>query len=161
MHTSFIGITTAQSPRAFALWEKFLTDIDFKRIIEIGTYKWGMSLFFFLWCKTKKAQFFTYDIKFFPATRVVRELGVTKCFQMVDVFEIENEIANSIQNDGITILFCDGGDKPKELNTFSKYLKRGDFIVVHDWNTEVFAYQVPPFLKFYDGDDITRIFEYA
>lgn len=161
MHTSFIGIKTAQSPRTFELWEEFLTGIDFKRIIEIGTYKWGMSLFFFLWCKTKQAEFFTYDIKFFPMTRVLRELGIKKHFKQVDVFEEEKEIAELIEKDGITILFCDGGDKVRELNTFSKYLKRGDFIVVHDWGTEVFEHQVPSFLELYDGDEITKIFQYA
>ena len=94
--TTFIGIKTSQSPSSFELWDRFLGNKEFARIIEIGTYKWGMSLFLFLWCKTKKAQFFTYDIIFFPATRVIRELGITKCFKMADVFEIEEEITENL-----------------------------------------------------------------
>ena len=161
MHTSFIGITTAQSPADIAVWERFLTDTDVSRIIEIGTYKWGMSLFFWLWCKTKTADFYTYDIKFFPATRVIRELGITKRFRMVDVFTIPEEIGEVIGSKGPTVVFCDGGNKPLELQTFSKYLKNGDFIGVHDWGEEVFQKDVPEELKLVESGGKTRIYQYA
>ena len=161
MQTRFIGIKTAQSRNSFLLWEDFLRDKLFARIIEIGTYKWGMSLFFFLWCKTRKAEFFTFDVKFFPATRVVRLLGVIKCFCKADVFSIEQEIGDLIKSDGMTILFCDGGNKPKELATFSKYLKKGDYICTHDWGTEVVKTDIPDGLTLIAEDEMTAIFQYA
>ena len=34
---------------------------------------------------------------------------------------------------GCVYVFCDGGDKPKELETFSKFLRIGDIISVHDY----------------------------
>jgi len=34
---------------------------------------------------------------------------------------------------GTVYIFCDGGDKPKELLTFSKFLRVGDIISVHDY----------------------------
>ena len=143
MQTSFIGIKTAQDPLDFLLWEKVLTGLTFARIIELGTYKWGMSLFFFLWCMTKKAQFYTYDNKFFPLTRVGRRLGLVRRYKMVDVFEAEAEIGKLIAEPGVSVVFCDGGNKPLELKTFSKYIKTGDLIAVHDWGTEVLESDVP------------------
>jgi hydroxymethylpyrimidine pyrophosphatase-like HAD family hydrolase len=44
-----------------------------------------------------------------------------------------NEIIELIQSEGRTLVVCDGGDKPKEFNTFSKYLKSGDVIMAHDY----------------------------
>ena len=35
---------------------------------------------------------------------------------------------------GKTIVLCDGGDKPREFKTFSKYLKKGDLILGHDFS---------------------------
>ncbi len=34
---------------------------------------------------------------------------------------------------GCVYVFCDGGNKPKELETFSKFLRVGDIISVHDY----------------------------
>ncbi|MCK5346822.1 MAG: hypothetical protein KAR20_25615 [Candidatus Heimdallarchaeota archaeon] len=34
---------------------------------------------------------------------------------------------------GCVYVFCDGGNKPKELETFSKFLRIGDIISVHDY----------------------------
>ena len=34
-------------------------------------------------------------------------------------------------------LLCDGGNKPKEMQTFTPLLSVGDFAIVHDWGNEV------------------------
>jgi cephalosporin hydroxylase len=34
---------------------------------------------------------------------------------------------------GPTLLFCDGGDKVKEIQTFHSFLRAGDFLMVHDY----------------------------
>ena len=164
MKTTFIGVKMAQTPRAVALWEQVLSEIGFKRIIEFGSYKWGMSLLFFLFALKQGAEFYTYDIGKFTPPRVVRQVGVNKHFKMVDVFSIEKDIGELIKKDGITVIYCDGGDKQRELDTFSKYMKKGDYIAVHDWGTE--ATLAPRFLnevfsKECDEEGMTRIFQYA
>jgi len=164
MKTTFIGTRMAQTPRAVALWEKVLSETEFSRIIEIGSYKWGMSLLFYLFCIQRKAEFFTYDIGKFTPPRVVREIGLTKHFKMVDVFTIEKEIGALIKKEGRSIVYCDGGNKARELQVFSQYLKQGDIIAVHDWGTEVDSY--PLFLieiysKECNDEGMTRIFQYV
>src|SRR3990167_3580690 len=131
--TTFIGAKMSQAPNVIQFWEKILFENDFKRIVEFGTYKGGLSLFFLLWCMQRKAEFYTYDIAAFKFSRLAYGLKLSKYFKKLNVFEREAEIGRLIQCKGKTIIFCDGGDKPKELQTFSKYLKRGDLIGVHDW----------------------------
>ena len=55
-----------------------------------------------------------------------------------DIFENADEIIVLIQKPGITVLFCDGGNKVREFKTFAPHLKKGDIIAVHDWMTEIF-----------------------
>ena len=153
------GIVIAQSPKAVPLWEKVLSEIKPKRIIEIGTYRWGMSLFFSEHCK----EFYTYDIKYHtyrpekfpPRTKLLEQ------FKKADVFKIEDDIGTLIQKPGTTLVFCDGGDKTKELELFADWLKPGDYIAVHDWGTEVTSFPFflkERFSKECDEEGMTRIF---
>ena len=147
MKTTFLGIPMSQSPQAIRMWEDFLSELSFHRIIELGTYKWGMSTFFQLYCIQKKADFYTYDTTPFHISRLGRFLKTSKHFKKVDIFSIEKEIGKLVSAEGRTILYCDNGDKPKEIKVFSKYLKKGDYLVVHDWGTEVVPDDIPSNLK--------------
>jgi len=40
------------------------------------------------------------------------------------------------ETSGTVYVFCDGGDKPKELLTFSTFLRKGDIISVHDYTDD-------------------------
>ncbi len=40
-------------------------------------------------------------------------------------------------------MFCDGGNKPRELKTFSRYVTAESLLVVHDWGTEMLRSDVP------------------
>lgn len=108
---------------------------QFDTIIEIGTYNGGLSL----WLHDNKkegAKFVTYDIdgeinaaKKFSGHMDCR---VQSCF---DESAME-DIQNMIQSEGKVLVLCDGGDKPKEFNTFAAYLKKGDHIMAHDYKRE-------------------------
>ena len=107
----------------------------FDTIIEIGTYNGGLSL----WLDDNKkngAKFVTYDIdgSINASKKYSRsiECRVQSCFDDV----AEEDIKNLIQSTGKSLVLCDGGDKPKEFNTFSKYLKSGDHIMAHDYKRE-------------------------
>lgn len=57
-------------------------------------------------------------------------------FQVVgNCFEVEHLIGGMILRPGRTLIFCDGGNKKKEFNVFSRYLKEGDIIFAHDYCT--------------------------
>ncbi len=35
---------------------------------------------------------------------------------------------------GPALIYCDGGDKPKEFKLYAEILRKGDFIAAHDWD---------------------------
>jgi hypothetical protein len=110
---------------------------QFDNIIEIGSYNGGLSSYIFDNRKAN-AYFASYDID--PSINtVVNEFKRTDInFVIGDCFDetIFKEIADGIQQEGKTLLICDGGFKTREFNDFSKYLKKDDIIILHDYKDE-------------------------
>ena len=137
--TTFLGLSMMQNRNAIFAWEELTQHLAAQgvrvaRIIELGTGFGGLSVFLQVYCLAQGAQFITYD-----HSGGARELELFKRLQIdLRVRDITheftlNEIADEIQRDGVTIVACDGGDKPHEVNTFADYLKTGDIIMAHDY----------------------------
>jgi hypothetical protein len=60
--------------------------------------------------------------------------------------EVTNRIANAIRASRRTLLLCDGGDKPKEVNHYCNLLAGGDLLVVHDYGKEFNEGDIPSFV---------------
>jgi hypothetical protein len=104
---------------------------QFDTIIEIGTYNGGLTSWLYDNKKTN-AMVVSYDID-----GTINHTGRTDIdFRVEDCFEKKafNDIISYIQRPGKTLVVCDGGDKPKEFNVFSEYLKSGDNIIAHDYS---------------------------
>ena len=112
-------------------------------IIELGTWWGNFSLYFLLYCFNQEKEFFTYDVVRRKGSRLKRLLNFDAHHRKKDIFEYQAEIIKEIQKPGRTILFCDNGDKPREIKTFWPYLKEGDIMAVHDWLTEVKPADLP------------------
>ena len=129
---SILGTPMSQIRGFQRVFEDFKTSLGKwvpNTIIEIGTFAGGFTLFLrHLFPETKVI---TYDItdKFLD-----KELLTNNNIELrlVDVFS-NPSIIESIQASENLLLFCDGGDKPREFNTFSRYVKPGDFIFAHDY----------------------------
>jgi hypothetical protein len=103
---------------------------EFDNIIEIGTYNGGLTSWLYD-NKNSNAMVVSYDID-----GTINHTNRTDIdFRIEDCFEEKsfNDIVSYIQRPGKTLVVCDGGDKPKEFNTFSEYLKSGDVIIAHDY----------------------------
>jgi hypothetical protein len=103
----------------------------FDNIIEIGTYNGGLTSWLYD-NKNLNAMVVSYDID-----GTINHTGRTDIdFRVEDCFEEKpfNDIISYIQRPGRTLVVCDGGDKPKEFNTFSEYLKSNDVIIAHDYS---------------------------
>lgn len=137
--TNFLGMPMAQTEKSINVWEKLLSQFEFKRVLEIGTYKGNLSLYLLLFCLNRGygADFYTYDPKRLWGGSVLKNLlNFNKYFYKWDVFQHIEEIGKTIQEDGISIIFCDGNEKSREFNTFAPLLKVGDILGIHDWSTE-------------------------
>jgi hypothetical protein len=102
----------------------------FTNIVEIGTYNGGLTSWLFDNLK-EGGKLISYDID--GSINHTKRTDID--FRVQDSFSTKAlvDIINVIQSEGRTLVVCDGGDKPKEFNTFSKYLKSGDVIIAHDY----------------------------
>lgn len=101
------------------------------RIIEIGSLFGGLSILFNMFAKCYGCDFIGYDICGSPYHEEMEKFDIN--MRKMDVFQDEERLGKEIASEGVTILLCDGGNKIKEFNMFSKYLKSGDVILAHDY----------------------------
>lgn len=137
---TFLGSPCQQSFNALFIWEKLLTHLKFKRFLEIGTALGNLSVYFKLFCINRGADFYTYDfakVNQRSNTKVQKYVNLKDDYYMMDVFKESQRICSTIARKGISIVFCDGGDKPHELRTFAPALKKGDIIACHDWGRAI------------------------
>lgn len=124
------GIQVSQVMGIYLMFNKdFLSKFD--TIIEIGTYNGGLSTWVFD-NKQETAKFVTYDIDITvraPNLNPMIDSRLGDCFSESTF----NDIIKMIKSNGKCLVLCDGGNKPKEFNEFSKYLKSGDHIMCHDY----------------------------
>lgn len=133
---SFAGVKAAQKLADYWLWEAILNaQEEATGIVELGTGPGGFSLYLAAQAEARKLTFRTYDV-IAPERRIP---GFVRC----DIYAIADEIGIHLQRHDPVVLFCDGGNKPRELRTFSRYLSPRSLIVVHDWGTEMLRTDVP------------------
>lgn len=127
----FEGIHVGQTPSIKKIFKKILP--EFSRIIEIGTDVGGLALFLHK-NKNENCDLISYDIdKSF--NKVSDSYGID--FRLGDCFsnDTHNEIKQLILDKSKRVLLlCDGGDKNREFNLFSQYLKKDDVIMCHDYS---------------------------
>lgn len=110
-----------------------------KTIIEIGMNNGGFSLVLNDSRISEQADIYCYDIVNRNFDQNLKGSRIN--WFIKDIFSIENEVKNLIQREGTTLLFCDGGNKVREFNTFAKYLKKGDIIFAHDYHKDHEVFQ--------------------
>jgi len=131
-----LGHRIAQTPEFMMVFNEIFNREDFVRVVEIGTFHGGLSLFLAFCSLVKNMKFYTFDIRMNGKTAVyqrIRALGGE--FHKMDVFSSQGMefMTRLIRNPGRVMLLCDGGDKPKEIRTFGPLLKPGDVILGHDY----------------------------
>jgi len=176
--TTFLGFEQSQSMYAIPYWEKLLfsrdeakeatvggiakLNHDLSRIIEIGSGQGNFSFYLYLISRVHDLEFSTYEINhsFMTQSEFKRELGFYDHAHQKDCFS--SDIAEQIARPGGTLLFCDGGNKPREFNHFARFLKPGDLIGAHDWEQEEYQWsvetkyaQVEPAIKEFGLREIT------
>lgn len=174
--TSFGGIPMAQVWADLILWEAILNENpELRGIVEIGTWQGGFSLWLQRQAQVRTIGFRTFDAVVPESEQVVMLLeegwngkypGEISDFARLDVFAKPEVVARTIKPMEPVILFCDGGNKPRELATFTPYLQDPrSLVIVHDWGTETLQTDVPETLEEIYGDfcddlgSISRVFK--
>lgn len=139
--TTFGGIRATQVWADFLLWERLLNHHRaLEAIVELGTGEGGFSHYLAAQARIRGLEFATFDIDTPPR----RPPG----FGAIDIFAQSERVLGVIHGLEPVALFCDDGNKPRELRIFAAQLKHPDSIVVlHDWGSEVGPLDVPVNLR--------------
>lgn len=144
---SFGGIEVAQWRCDFWMWEYVLNDnSQLKAIFELGTWLGGFSWWLAGQCRARDMHFETYDMtrpQFRPPPMFIR----------LDVFADREFIGETIRGYEPCVVFCDNGNKPREMAEYSQEIRSPEsLLVVHDWGTEFMPDDVPDNLTMVYGD---------
>lgn len=137
--SSYQGHEAQQNPFAYEVFYNFLKTTKPKRILEIGTSSGGFTLFLRLICTDLEleTEIVSYEIHDRPSYEFLRSKGLD--IRIKNIFKEDysdvtiQEPIDYIQQDGTTVVLCDGGYKIGEFNLLSKFIKSGDFILAHDY----------------------------
>lgn len=147
---SFGGVAAAQRIQDYYLWEVVLNEYPHLRaIVEIGTWRGGFACFLAAQARLRGLHFRTYDVHE-PVVPIAE-------FVQMDVFRYADKVGALLKEWKPLILFCDGGNKPRELQTFSRYLGPESVMIVHDWGTEISIREMPERLEMVHGDFCDQI----
>jgi cephalosporin hydroxylase len=157
--STYKGWAAQQNFNAFEVFHNFIRDVKPKRILEIGTSLGGFTCFLKYACDKMNipCEVLTYDIHDKSWYKDLIEMGIDVRIKNVfleNYTVVENEVIDFIKSEGTTVVLCDGGDKIREFNILSNYLKSGDFILAHDYaeNSEIFKEQI--YLKIWNWHEI-------
>lgn len=140
-HTAYKGYTAQQVDDFYPTIKKFLEEVRPARILEIGTAGGG----FILAVKDilnemglSNVPVKTFDVIESPYYKGLRshnvEVNIENIFDHAYLNLVKPEmIVPYIQEEGVTIVFCDGGHKVGEFNSIAPHIKTGDFILAHDY----------------------------
>jgi hypothetical protein len=140
-HTQYKGYTAQQHDDFYPVIKKFIEEVKPSRILEIGTAGGGFILSvrdILNELGFNNVPIKTYDVIENPYYEKLRnhniEINIENLFDHSYLNLIKPEkIVPYIQEEGTTIVFCDGGHKIGEFNSIAPHIKKGDYILAHDY----------------------------
>lgn len=138
---------------SFPIIEHLIMTVQPKLIIELGTFYWGTTALFHEVDKT--IEIHTFDRFNFMKDASQTKKRITnkelaefrrKVFGENVVFHRENILEDEtpspmlitlLKRPELKLLYCDNGNKVKEVTTYARYLSSKDLLGVHDWGFEI------------------------
>jgi len=158
---TFFGQPVLQSINAFGVYELLLTNHKPDYVVEIGTGHGTLSLYFALWAYLNDKEFFTFDNlcegnpDWIPTDKTSKLLNSVWANRFIgDVFEepTKQKVEHFLSR-GQCLLFCDGGNKRREVKEFAHLTLPGSIIIVHDWPKSCNRGDIPECLEFHPWHD--------
>jgi cephalosporin hydroxylase len=159
--SAFRGHTSQQSHNAYQVFYDFISEVKPKRILEIGTALGGFTEFLKILSDelNLNINILSYDISERPWYNQMIEKGIDVRVENIfnqDWSNVKQDVIDFVQQDGITIVLCDGGWKIGEFKIFSKLIKDGDYILAHDYSYDKVTYENEIKNKIWNWCEITE-----
>ena len=155
-HASYKGLSIEQNPNIIDVFNTLISNYKPLRILEIGTFHGGLTFIMrdlLDLNELNNSDVVTYDVN--TPNFMLEVLGDKKIKTITknlfsDTYldfnseDSRQELFDLINQDGRTIVLCDGGSKKNEFKLISGLLKHGDIIMAHDYspNNEYFESNV-------------------
>lgn len=148
-----------QNPYTYESFYNLIKAIKPSRILEIGTSMGGFTLFLKIICEELNliTTILTNDIHYQPGYKVLETNGIHVKIENLfngDYSQVKAETIEYIQQDGTTLVLCDGGWKIGEFNLLSRYIKQGDIIMAHDYASTPEYFKKTVYMKFWNWHEI-------
>jgi len=126
--------------------ENILNIVKPTKIVEFGSWRGGLTIFLSAWARNNKASLISMDnleLISKPTLSFINS-GKSTCFLKRDVFSTTcfKEVKGFIGNNKCFI-YCDNGNKEKELVRYCELLSPGSVIGCHDYTIEVLKERIP------------------
>lgn len=139
------GVYIAHTWMELGLIMDFIISARITRFVEIGVHKGGLAAilahtaehlpyFHYLGVEIKQGIIEETVKKLFHPLmeeRDIRQLMIADAHKRQTINFVKDWIHRSA---GPALVYCDGGDKPKEFNLYAPIIRAGDFIAAHDWD---------------------------
>lgn len=130
------GIFSQQNKNFYPAFEKLFAEENIVRVLEIGTATGG---FIRAVRDLTNAEIITYDVIETKHKSTLEENNIS--VNVKSVFDDFDTIEDYISAEGQVLVLCDGGNKIKEFEVFSRLLKSGDIIMAHDYSRDEELYR--------------------
>jgi cephalosporin hydroxylase len=159
--SAFRGHTAQQSHNAYQVFYDFISEVKPVRILEIGTSLGGFTEFLKIITDELglNTKILSYDISEKPWYHQMIEKGIDVRVENIfneDWSGVKQEVVDFVQQEGTTIVLCDGGWKIGEFKIFSKLIKEGDYILAHDYSISKEIYESEIKDKIWNWCEITE-----
>jgi len=159
--SAFRGHTAQQSHNAYQVFYDFISEVKPVRILEIGTALGGFTEFLKIITDelNLNTKILSYDISERPWYNQMIEKGIDVRVENIfneDWTGVKQDVVDFVQQDGLTIVLCDGGWKIGEFKIFSKLIKDNDFILAHDYSVSQEIYELEIKDKIWNWCEITE-----
>lgn len=136
--TRTMGFDMNQNRLAVPVWSYAMEQYCPQRIVELGSYNGGFTIALAFSGWTEGVSVYSFDLMEAPKEEwrdIAKFLGIA--FYKGDIWDMPMRaiIQKLIESPGITFLLCDGGNKKEEFRTFAPFLKPGDVIAAHDFQS--------------------------
>lgn len=118
-------------PIQLELFDEMIERFKLHTIIELGLYRGGLANI--LMKKQPATQYYGFEFvegDLDPKVRGRAEITIMDVNTKKAIQLVENIV---LASSGPVLIFCDTFDKPREMQTYSKVLRVGDFIQGHDY----------------------------
>jgi predicted O-methyltransferase YrrM len=155
-HASYKGLSIEQNPNIIDVFNSLISEYKPSRILEIGTFHGGLTFILRDLLDINglpNSELITYDVN--TPNFMIEVLGdknivsktknlFSNSYETFNSPESKQELFDFINQDGRTIVLCDGGSKKNEFKLISTLLKSGDIIMAHDYspNNEYFELEM-------------------